>query len=364
MKKAVFLLLAIVIGLPAGHLLYARLPVASADRESPAWKARMDALARAKVLLPAAALPTPAAEPEITCRYEPQQTSGTTPKFDCALSNGEVIKVKYGLNPEIPGEVAATRLLTSLGFAADDMRIVPRVRCYGCPRSPYRSRQVAEWFFVAGVLDRFLDYNEYADFTNVAVERKFPARAMEAGEHKGFGLYELAAVDEARGGATRAEVDAFRLAAVLLAHWDNKSSNQRIVCLGDGGDDGAQPCARPFLMMQDLGATFGPRKVSLEGWKKTAIWRDAEGCAVSMADLPYDGATFADVDITEAGRALLASRLARFTRDDFTKLFRESRFPDAETGELGADDVTPWVDALQEKVAAITNRACGPFPSR
>ena len=363
-KKPALLLLAIVIGLPLGHLAYARLPLADVDREGPAWQNRMDALARAGVFLPDRPAARTAGEAEIACRYEPDETSGTTPKFDCRLPDGEVIKVKYGVNPEIPGEVAATRLLTSLGFAADDMRIVPRVRCYGCPRSPYRSRQVAEWFFVAGILDRFLDYSEYADFTNVAVERKFPARAMEVGDHKGFGWYELDAVDASRGGASRADIDAFRLAAILLAHWDNKASNQRLVCLGETGGDRSEPCARPLLMMQDLGATFGPRKVTLDGWKKSPIWRDAQGCWVSMKHLPYSGATFADVEISEGGRALLASKLATFTRDDFTSLLRTSRFPDARTGQPGADDVTPWVDVLQQKIDAITTRACAPSPSR
>ena len=221
MKKGLFLLLAIVIGLPLGHLAYARLPLADADRESPEWKSRVEALSRAAVFLPEGAGATPITESELECRYEPEKTSGTTPKFDCTLPDGEVVKVKYGENPEIAGELAATRLLTALGFAADNMRIVSRVRCYGCPRSPYRSRQVAEWFFVANVLDRFLDYSKYADFTNAAVERKFPARSIEVGEHKGFGFYELDAIDEARGGASRADVDAFRLAAECLGFYSH-----------------------------------------------------------------------------------------------------------------------------------------------
>jgi hypothetical protein len=40
----------------------------------------------------------------------------------------------------------------------------------------------------------------------------------------------LPLVDPAKGGATRAELDALRLTAILLGHWDNKASNQRLVC--------------------------------------------------------------------------------------------------------------------------------------
>ena len=365
MKKLLFLVLALAIGLPVGHLVYARLPLRAVDPASEAWQNRMDALARAQVFTtgqPVAAAPDDDAE--LVCRYDPERTSGTTPKFDCVLPNGETVKVKYGLNPEIPGEVAATLLLKAAGFAADDMRIVSHVRCYGCPRSPYRSRLIAEWFFVANILDGFLDYGSYADFRNVAVERKHPARAMEVGEHKGFGFYELGAIDPARGGASRADVDAFRLMAVLLAHWDNKASNQRLVCLGDTDSDSSAPCARPLIMMQDLGATFGPRKVSLPGWKASPIWRDAQGCMVSMSHMPYGGATFADVEISEEGRALLASRLAPLTRADLTRLLRAAHFPEPRSGRPGAEDVSPWVDVLQEKIAAITSRSCSPSPSR
>ncbi|HUF22483.1 MAG TPA: hypothetical protein VMN81_00005, partial [Vicinamibacterales bacterium] len=302
--------------------------------------------------------------PDIECRYKPKTTSGTTPKFDCELPGGDVVKVKYGINPEIPGEVAAARLLTAMGLAADHMSIAKRVRCYGCPRSPYRSRQVAEWFFVADLLDQFLDDGEYADFANVAIERKFDARAFEVDHHEGWAFYELKAVDPARGGASRAEIDALRLVAVFLAHWDNKSSNQRLICLGDDGKDSAEPCDTPVLMLQDVGATFGPRKVDYLGWKQAPIWRDAQGCAVSMTHLPYRGATFEDVEISEEGRQLAAARLGAFGPLAIANLFLSSHFPDAETGRLGTRNVQPWVDVFQEKVAALTSRTCAPAAGR
>jgi len=361
-KKALAAFAAIVIGLPIGHMAYDRYNVPEVPVGSAAWTLRAETLARARVFIsdagdPAAALPS-AEGPDIECRYEPKTTSGTTPKFDCALPDGEVVKVKYGVNPEIPGEVAATRLLTAIGLAADRMTIAKRVRCYGCPRSPYRSRQVAEWFFIANLLDQFLDYRAYADFANAAIERKFDARAFEVGEHEGWAFYELQAVDPSRGGASRAEIDALRLIAVFLAHWDNKSSNQRLICLGDERHDSAEACEKPVLMLQDLGATFGPRKVDYLGWKHSPIWRDPQGCMVSMAHLPYRGATFEDVEISEEGRQIAAARLGAFGPQDITNLFLSSNFPDAETGQAGASNVQPWVEVFQEKVAQLTSRAC------
>jgi hypothetical protein len=40
----------------------------------------------------------------VDCRYVPKPIKATTPKFDCELPNGDVIKVKYGRTPERPGE--------------------------------------------------------------------------------------------------------------------------------------------------------------------------------------------------------------------------------------------------------------------
>src|SRR5512143_674559 len=75
--------------------------------------------------------------PLVRCRYLSEPARGTTPKFDCVLPDGEIIKVKYGLSGEIHAELAATRLLTALGFGADRMYLIPRVRCYGCMRTPF-----------------------------------------------------------------------------------------------------------------------------------------------------------------------------------------------------------------------------------
>ena len=49
----------------------------------------------------------------------------------------KTVKVKYGNTGEIHAEIAASRLLTALGFGADRMFLVPRLRCYGCVRTPF-----------------------------------------------------------------------------------------------------------------------------------------------------------------------------------------------------------------------------------
>lgn len=298
------------------------------------------------------------AGPVVRCRYQSRPAHGTTAKFDCVLPDGEVIKVKYGHTGEIHAELAASRLLTALGFGADRMYLVPRVRCYGCMRTPFYTNWVLDKIHMRELVTRTVPEDSYTEFEWVAVERPFPGREIEAADGgEGWGWYELERIDSSRG-ATRAELDALRLAAMLLAHWDNKAPNQRLVCLP--ADVDASSCSQPFAFIQDLGATFGPNKVDLDHWKALPIWKDASRCVVSMQALPYSGGTFRDTTISEDGRHLLARELAMLNDDQITTLFSASRFREF-NGSGPAADPTVWARAFRDKVRQITD--AGPCPS-
>jgi len=321
--------------------------------------ARLEALARARVWSePAVPVEkvdflvnpggTRALPDELTCRNVERLTRGMTPKIHCALPGGEVVKIKFGSdNGEVFGEVAASRLLLALGFGADEMYVVRRVHCLDC-----EPPDAASW------LNRFFTRNPEVVFDGVALERRVPGVEIQSGEDEGWAWFEL---EEARrkhpeaSGASLAELDALRLLAVLLAHWDNKSPNQRLLCPPDAASkDGS--CSRPFAFAQDLGATFGPAKVDLDGWRKYPIWTDPATCTVSMKTLPFDGATFPDTRIGEEGRRFLAERLTRLTPEQMRALFVGARFPDYERHSGGGRDPQAWVAAFQDKVRQIADR--------
>jgi hypothetical protein len=320
---------------------------------------RDDALARARVLadepFDAASIDFSkdpngeAIDPMLTnCRFLPTDPTGTTPKFDCELPTGEKIKVKYGWSREIPAEIAATRLLRALGFAADRMSRVTTLRCFGCVVAPFHVRVMLQRLGLTKQFDAHLEYDHFIDFTGVAVERKLKGESIEAGDMKGWDFHELSKIDPARGGAGRAEVDALRLMAMFLNHWDNKARNQRLVCAGSDSAD----CPHPLAMIQDTGSDFGPSKMDLSHWRHTPVWADAESCTLSMKGFPWDGATFQDVQISEAGRRLLGDRLNQLSAHQVEVLFTAAGF----------EDVPQWVAAFQERVRQITEReAC---PSR
>ncbi len=229
---------------------------------------------------------------EVECSSVDKDMSGNTPKFTCKLPSGEQVKVKYGAdNGEVYAEVAATRLLWALGYGADAMYPV-RVRCHGCPEDEVGDRDRA----TKGDSDRDTKKADRTPATGApryfefaAIERKSPGRELEGPDGPGWTWPELDRVDPESGGATTAQRDGLKLLAAVLQHSDSKRQQQRLVC--DDDLPPSAPCTRPFMLISDLGKTFGKAhifnrdkaaSVNLEGWQKIPVWTDDRGCRAKL----------------------------------------------------------------------------------
>jgi len=370
------------------------------DLKLPAEEAsglRDDALARAKVWRETGPIaeadlrgnpPGPgsfATADEVACKFHPLESSGRTPKFECVFEGGEVLKVKYGRNPEVHTEVAASRLLAALGAGADRMYLVKTVRCFGCPADPHAllscisspleailkgCKPIFGKTNSSGEYTLTLDYGKYVDFPIAAIERRMEGKAIRAKADQGWGWEELDEAQRSRRGATRAERDALRLLAVILNNWDTRSDNQRLLCLPGGHAAAGAKCSLPFAYMHDVGATFGrvggdskdERKLDVEGWSAVPVWKDPGTCVVAIASPPLHGATFDEVPITETGRRFLADRLGQLSEKQIRDLFEGARFADQEGASAASQDVSRWVTAFQAKVRQVVERApCPPI---
>ena len=366
-------MVAVFLAMPLAHAAIRALASHEVDRKSDAFLARDASLATAQVLVPSPpdirsvdlrSSPTDTRpfpiDQLIECTYVPKAIKGTTPKFDCALQDGEVVKIKYGGTPERSGEVASTRLLAALGFGADHVSFVEKVRCFGCPPSPFLLRQVLEQWWMSPLIDRSLNYTQSRDFDWVTVERRMEGQPIDVEDYSGWGWYDLTRIDPAKGGASRSDVDALRLMALFLVHWDNKDDNQRLVCLDTLPLPSGQVCRHSLVMLQDVGATFGPTKVSYERWISAPLWADRQTCQVTMESMPHHGGTFVPVTISEGGRQLLASKLMALSDAQILALFAGARFPDPKTGDVPALDLTPWVDAFKVRARLIADGSSCP----
>jgi hypothetical protein len=288
----------------------------------------------------------------VTCRYVEKKLSGTTQKFECAIGD-DVVKVRYGAkNGEVHGAVLASRLLWALGFGADAVYPV-RVTCRGCPSDPWKERAR-----VAG---------EHV-FDPAVIERKPKGHEMNSENGGGWAWPELDLVDERQGGAPRAQRDALKLLAVFMQHTDNKGEQQRLLCLPDG-PTGKNECDKPFMMLHDVGLTFGQANhfnrasvgsVNFDQWSRAPMWKgDGAACVGHMSK--SSTGTLGDPKISEAGRQFLADRLLQLTDRQLRDLFEvarvdlRSRRPDSDEPPASIDE---WVAAFKHKRDAIVTRHC------
>ena len=303
------------------------------------------------------------ANADVDCTFSLEPIGGTTPKFYCTLPDGDRVKVKYGERPlpngEVPAEIAATRLLASLGFPADRMNRVHSVRCHGCPPLPQQALQCLENGQPPSLCLQGAAPDRIVTLDHALIERPLEGDKIEAIKDQGWTWYELDKIDPKKGGSSREEVDALRLMAMLLAHWDNKGANQRLQC-PEGGERPDGSCRTPIAAIKDLGATFGPKRVDLDNWKKVPIWTDPAACRVGMKDLPFDGATFGDAQISEPGRQFVLKLLRRLTPQQLNTLFDASGVARFQRVLDGGHEPQAWTDAFLAKVQEIAS--AGPCP--
>lgn len=284
----------------------------------------------------------------VACDYVEGKLAGSSRKFNCTLKNGDVVKVRYGAtNGEVQGSVLASRLLWALGFGAD--RVYPvRVSCRGCSPDPWTTPRR-----VAGA----------QLFDPAAIERKPRGHEMHAQEGAGWAWPELALIDEAQGGASRAERDALTLLAVFIQHTDSKPEQQRLLCLPGGMADD-RVCRKPFLILHDVGLTFGhgnflnrttTGSVNYDEWARTPVWRDAKACVGHLSQSRTG--TLGDPPISEAGRVFLSNLLVQLTDAQLRDLFEVAKVDQRRIGKSSAQ-VEDWVAAFKHKRDEISDNHC------
>jgi hypothetical protein len=288
----------------------------------------------------------------VDCDYVNKKLDGNSPKFACVIGKDDEVKVKYGGgNGEVFGEVLSTRLLWALGFMADRMYPV-NVICRRCP---------AEF----GGIER---PGRESRFDPAVIERKAEGREWPSENKSGWSWDELDFGDPELGGAPRAQRDALKLLVVFVQHTDTKPEQQRIVCM-DRGPASTTSCDRPFLMLNDVGLTFGRANrtntnatgsVNLAAWRRTPVWKDDTGCT---GNLPKSlTGTLDDPAISEEGRSFLAKLLGQLSDRQIRELFEVARVElrlrspgDVSSGFATVDE---WMDAFKEKRTQIVDRRC------
>ena len=294
-----------------------------------------------------------------TFAFPEEPLSGTTPKFECEVAPDDVVKVKYGKeNGEVYAEVAASRLLWALGFIVDRMYPV-QVVCLYCPDDPHRA-STTEWRLgrPGNVATRV--------FELATIERKFDGEEIEVPKFEGWSWRELEAVADNEAGASRAHLDAFKLVAAFIQHVDSKPENQALVCADEAlakDGNGNETCARPLLMIKDLGSSFAEAskltfpKMKLESWRGVEVWKDKQTCQANLTSSLVG--TLAHPRISEAGRQFLAGRLSLLSDEQLHDLFTAARVDRRKEMSEGRQvTAADWVRVFKAKRDEIVNHRC------
>ena len=287
----------------------------------------------------------------VECNYLDKKLEGDSPKFACVIGKDDEVKVKFGgNNGEVFGEVLATRLLWALGFGADRMYPV-NVVCLGCPEA-------------FGGIERPGDQSR---FDPAVIERKMDGTEWPRDGKPGWSWKELDRIDPESGGAPRSQRDALKLLAVFLQHTDSKPEQQRILCLAPATS--RDSCGRPFLMLNDVGLTFGRANrsnsndtgsVNLRAWQRTPVWKHDTACEGNLTR-SLTG-TLNNPVISEEGRSFLAKLLVQLSDRQLHDLFEvarvELRLREPDAPSSGFATIDEWVSAFKEKRSQIVDRRC------
>jgi hypothetical protein len=90
------------------------------------------------------------------------------------------------------------------------------------------------------------------------------------------------------------------------------------------------------------------------------VWTDPRTCQVSMSSLPFNGATFTDRRISEAGRQFALKLLRALSATQLNTLFEAAGVTTFSHLLTEAHQPKAWTDAFLAKVDAIA--AAGPCP--
>jgi hypothetical protein len=294
----------------------------------------------------------------IQCRANKKESkgAGTTPKFYCSVpgvvdEKGDPIRYKVKpqfkgaekekRNGEIYGEFLSSRFSKALGFFADD-EWVADITCPDCEKSLTAKFQGAKFssFQPAAGIELSLGKGIDAD-----------CDGKDAGALAGS-LERLL-----RGGAPRAEIDAFKLWLAFIDHGDTKTDNQKYACLdAEKIGDGGLTCDQPVYYVSDMGSTFGyasssEKKARLSEWVKKDPIKVSGGRCVTTAK------SVGDSKISEAGRQLLATGLQRLldaekTNGLITRVFRASRNQERD------ESPEAWATEFKRKARTIIDAHC------
>ncbi len=213
-------------------------------------------------------------------------------------------------------EVAATRLFWALGYPVEPAYPTEAVICYGCPRD--------DAFKQEGRRSRMV-------YVDAMVDEKLPGTV----EVSDWSVREVVGRTYSNQWSPdqRAQFDGLAVIASLIHHRSNGAKQNNLVCVSPDGAE-CRDDAELLMYIADLGSTFGApgAKGQHSSWIEHPVWADTGSCRIYLEwkDLQRSGG---HLQITEAGRRFIVTRLEALTTEHLRAIFASAHF-DRVDGQL------------------------------
>lgn len=165
----------------------------------------------------------------------------------------DVLKVRYSDGTERNREnftsALAGHIMWVLGFPAERFYPVARVTCFGCAQNPFKENQT-------GPLP-----GGSSSFNFATIEKKYqgPRIMKRRGNTKSWKWTEATALHPRREREHQVGYEELVLLANLFHIVEERGGQHVLVCDPNAFDKASKECARPYLMIHDIGAAFGNR---------------------------------------------------------------------------------------------------------
>jgi hypothetical protein len=286
------------------------------------------------------------------------------------------LKVKYRSHDEpvaqeerdMYTEVAATRLLWALGFAADRMYRPRSVHCHRCPGNPFVDRNA-------------LDPGRYTTFDEAAIELRYMGDRAETYEALFDGGWswgeELHTLRYGTGPGVfdeeqKTQLDGLVVLLNILGHVSSLPEQNRLVCIRRGMQQigtTAKYCPQTRLLVHDLGSVFNKKdENSLEAWTERPIWSDRARCVPAIWFRVPEGEPLRPYIIGEPGRRFIVGLLDQLSDEHLRAVFESAAFERYDITLVAPSEIpTPaeaksiidaWIAAFRRKIDEVRSVTC------
>jgi hypothetical protein len=250
-------------------------------------------------------------------------------------------------------ETAVSRIFWVLGIPVDKVYNVAKVHCFGCTADPFHQLKAVP--------------GSTATFHDASVELKYPGKKIS---EIWSWQFVVSQTYPTWPNETRIDFEQLILASHLVAYHSDKDFQNRLSCTKGAIDKLTSVCSQPIALINDVGSTFGRRRVgkekenprgSLDGYRSKLDGAKGRVFFNSQCLLRYQLGGIETVSLD--GLNEFRRRIQTLNREKIRAIFVASKFGRMEPRilqQMGSEGaiIDAWTDEFEARVNEIKFADC------